>query len=587
MTQMQHKSYSHLVTLRIAWRYVRRYPLAFIGALFLSAVTTLTTLYVPRLIGHGVDCALAPGQVQFQALGVILCQIGICVFIISLGQFLATLCNNRLAYCVTRDVRNDAFDKLTNLPLSTIDARPYGEFVSCLVADAEQFADGLLMGFTQLFSGITAIVGVFIFMLRANVTITLVVVALTPISLLAASFISRRTYRLFQRQSQTRAEQTGYTQETMQGRRVTQAFNYQQEAIKRFEELDAELTESSLYAIFYSSITNPATRFVNSLVYAGVGLFGALAAINGTLTVGQLVMFLSYADQYAKPFNEISGVATELQNAFACAARLFALIESQPEPEEPSDAVVLREPQGRVELQKVDFSYDKERPLIENLNVCAQPGTIVAIVGPTGCGKTTLINLLMRFYDVDAGVASFDEIDIRQLTRESLRDAYGMVLQETWLKNGTIRENIEFGSKSLSQEELDRIARLCQIDDFIASLPQGYDTVISENGLEFSEGQRQLLCVARVMASAPTALILDEATSSIDTRAEIKIQNAFTELMQGRTCFIVAHRLSTIRNAQTILVMNQGRIIEQGNHQELLAKRGFYYRLYMSQFVNI
>lgn len=495
------------------------------------------------------------------------------------------LCNNKMTFEVVRDIRNDAFSKIEKLPLSFIDAHPYGDIESRVIADADQFADGLLMGFTQLFSGVVTIIGTLAFMLSVNVKITLAVVVITPVSFLVAGFISKRTYSMFQKQTAIRGEQTGLINEMVEGQRVVKAYNQRAHVVANFDEINDRLTDTTLKAVFYSSITNPATRFVNSLVYTCVGIVGAFSVIGGTLTVGQLTAFLSYANQYTKPFNEISGVVTELQNAIACAARVFELID---EPAQIPDAEGAAAPQtfeGHVCLDQVDFSYMKDVPLIENLSLEAKPGQKVAIVGPTGCGKTTLINLLMRFYDVCGGSISVDGTDIRMLTRDALRGGYGMVLQDTWLKSGTIRENITMGNPDVSEEEMIRVAKTCHIHSFVMKLPKGYDTLVSDNGEDFSQGQKQLLCIARVMMCHPSMLILDEATSSIDTRTELKIQDAFGRMMEGHTSFIVAHRLSTIRSADVILVMKDGHIIEQGNHRQLMEAKGFYYDLYQSQFL--
>ena len=509
---------------------------------------------------------------------------GIVIAITALAQWVMNVCNNKMTYQIVRDIRNEAFEKIEILPLKYIDSHAHGEIVSRVIADVDQFSDGLLMGFTQLFTGIITIVGTLGFMLSVNVGITLVVLFVTPVSLLVASFIAKRTFQMFRMQSEARGEQTALIDEMIGNQKVVQAFGQGKEALERFDEINGRLQKYSLQAIFFSSITNPATRFVNSLVYTGVGITGAFAALSGHLSVGQLTSFLSYANQYTKPFNEISGVVTELQNAIACAGRVFALIEEEPQAPEPEDAAVLGKVRGKVELQDVFFSYTPGQKLIENLNLSVRPGQRIAIVGPTGCGKTTVINLLMRFYDVCSGCIRVEGTDIRQLTRESLRAGYGMVLQETWLRYGTIRDNIAIGKPDASLEEVVAAAKACHAHSFIRRLPNGYDTVIGEDGGSLSQGQKQLLCISRVMLCSPPMLILDEATSSIDTRTEIKIQNAFAKLMEGRTSFIVAHRLSTVREADCILVMKDGRIIEQGKHDRLLAQNGFYAQLYNSQF---
>lgn len=571
-------------TLKKVLRYIKKYQLFVALSLVLAAVTVAGTLYIPILTGRAVDLIVSPGQVDFPGIFRLLLQTGIVIGIAAFAQWVMNLCNNHVTYRVVRDIRSEAFRKLQSLPLSYLDAHPTGEVVSRVIADVDQFADGLLMGFTQLFSGIITILGTLLFMLSVNVAITLVVVLITPVSLLVAAFIAKRTYTMFHQQSLVRGEQTGFIEEMIEGQRVVQAFGQEEKAQKRFDEINARLQGCSLRAIFFSSITNPSTRFVNSLVYTGVGVAGALSVIGGGLTVGMLSCFLSYANQYTKPFNEISGVVTELQNALACAGRVFALIEEKPQPPDPVNARTLMDPDGRVQAENVSFSYRRGQPLIENFSLQVKPGQRVALVGPTGCGKTTIINLLMRFYDVDSGAISVDGEDIRLLTRKSLRKNYGMVLQETWLKRGTIAENISYGKPGAAREEIVEAAKAAHAHSFIKRLPKGYDTIIGEGAENLSQGQKQLLCIARVMLSLPPMLILDEATSSIDTRTESRIQRAFQKMMQGRTSFIVAHRLSTIRDADVILVMRDGHIVEQGSHQDLLQKGGFYAELYNSQF---
>ena len=542
------------------------------------------TLYVPILTGQAIDSIVRPGDVDFANVASILRKIGTAVLVTMAAQWVMNVCNNKITYCVVRDIRDEAFKKIQELPLSYIDSHSYGEIVSRVIADVDQFADGLLMGFTQLFTGVITILGTLLFMLSVNVGITLVVVLITPVSLLVASFIAKRTYEMFKLQSETRGEQTALVEEILGNQKVVQAFGYEDDAQKRFDEINDRLRKCSLRGIFFSSITNPATRFVNSLVYAGVGIAGAFFVIQGGLSVGKLSCFLSYANQYTKPFNEISGVVTELQNALACAGRIFDLIEEQPQAPEAADAISLEEVDGSVKMEDVYFSYEPDQKLIEDFNLSVKPGQRVAIVGPTGCGKTTLINLLMRFYDVRRGRIVVSGRDIREITRESLRKNYGMVLQETWLRQGTIRDNIVMGRPDATEEEMIEAAKASHAHGFIKRLPNGYNTVIGEDGGSLSQGQKQLLCIARVMLCLPPMLILDEATSSIDTRTEIRIQSAFSKMMQGRTSFIVAHRLSTIREADVILVMKDGHIIEQGNHHNLLKKNGFYATLYNSQF---
>ena len=571
-------------TMRKLLRYLKKYWLLLILSLLFAALTVAMTLYLPILIGQAVDLIVAPGQVEFSTIARLLLKMGILIGATALSQWIMNACNNRITYRTVRDIRSDAFARLEILPLRYIDAHSYGEIVSRMIADVDQFADGLLMGFTQFFTGVLTIVGTLLFMLWMNPLITLVVVVITPVSLFVASFIARKTYAMFKEQSAARGEQTGIIDEMVGNQKVVQAFGYQDRAQGRFDEVNERLRKCSLRAIFFSSITNPSTRFVNSLVYVGVCVAGALSAVHGGISVGQLTSFLSYANQYTKPFNEISGVVTELQNALACADRIFELIEETPQTPEPADAKTLTNPDGSVALEDVSFSYVPEQHLIEHFDLTARPGQRIAIVGPTGCGKTTIINLLMRFYDVDSGCIRVSGEDIRDLTRGSLRTSYGMVLQDTWLKTGTIRENIVMGKPDATDEEVIAAAKASHAHGFIRRLPQGYDTPITEDGGGLSQGQKQLLCITRVMLCLPPMLILDEATSSIDTRTEIKIQEAFNRLMQGRTSFIVAHRLSTIREADVILVMKDGHIIEQGNHRTLLEKNGFYAELYRSQF---
>lgn len=588
MAQKQKKKVDHAaqrVIIKKVLRYLGRYRIFLWLSLALAFMTVALQLYIPKLTGEVVDFMIGAGKVQFAGVIGIIIKIAVSAMLAGLGQWLMNLCNNKMTYDVVRDIRNDAFHKIEQLPLSYIDSHPYGEIESRVIADADQFADGLLMGFTQLFTGVITILGTLCFMLSINIGITIAVVALTPLSFLVAGYISTHTYTMFRKQAEIRGKQTGLINEMVEGQKVVKAFNRRKEVVREFDGINEELKETSLRAIFFSSITNPATRFVNSLVYAVVGVTGALAAITGHLTVGQLTAFLSYASQYAKPFNEISGVVTELQNAIACAGRVLDLIEEEPQVPDSGQAKAPEHFDGRVDLQKVDFSYTEGQELIRDFNLQVKPGQKIAIVGPTGCGKTTLINLLMRFYDVKGGAILVDGTDVREITRHSLRSGYGMVLQETWLKSGTIRENITMGNPDTTEEEMIRIAKTCHIDSFIRRLPNGYDTAVSENGEDFSQGQRQLLCIARVMMSRPSMLILDEATSSIDTRTELKIQDAFNKMMEGKTSFIVAHRLSTIRHADCILVMKEGRIIEQGTHDSLMKEKGFYYDLYQSQFL--
>lgn len=563
---------------------LKKYKIYIIFSLIFALLTVILTLYLPIIIGNAIDCIVSEGNVDFDKITSIFIKVGIVVGITSIFQWMMNICNNKITFNVTKDLRNEAIKKIEVLPLKFIDGHSHGDIVSRVIADVDQLADGLLMGFTQFFTGIITILGTLLFMFSINVWIALLVVGLTPLSLLIAKFITSRTYSMFSKQSEIRGEETSYIDEILDGEKVVKAFGYEEEVIKNFDEINNRLDSASLKAVFYSSLTNPSTRMVNNLVYAGVILIGAFSAISGNLSVGQLTCFLSYANQYTKPFNEITGVLTELQNAFACAARIFELIEEPAEVAEIENAVVLSDAKGEVEIRNVAFSYVEGRELIKNLNVKVKKGQKVAIVGPTGCGKTTLINLLMRFYDVNAGEILIDGHDIRTLTRKSLRDSFGMVLQETWIKNGTIRENIIIGKEDATEEEIIKAAKEAHSYEFIKRMPQGFDTVISEENSGLSQGQKQLLCITRIMLSMPPMLILDEATSSIDTRTEMKIQNAFTKIMEGRTSFIVAHRLSTIQNADMILVMKDGNIIEQGNHEELLKENGFYANLYNSQF---
>ena len=581
---MSGKKGQGMAALKKVLRYIKKYRFLVALSILLAAVTVAATLYIPILTGNAVDLIVGPGQVDFAGIFRILVQVGVIILIAALAQWVMSLLNNRITYRVVRDIRNEAFHKLQALPLSYLDSHPTGQIVSRIIADVDQFADGLLMGFTQLFTGVITILGTLGFMLSVSGPITAVVVFITPVSLLVAAFIAKRTYAMFRLQSQVRGEQTGFVEEMVGGQKVVQAFRHEGEAMERFDQLNEELRKCSLRAIFFSSITNPSTRFVNSLVYTGVGIVGALLVISGGLTVGQLSCFLTYANQYTKPFNEISGVITELQNALACAGRVFELMEAQPQAPDQPDARVLEDAAGHVEIQDVSFSYRKDQRLIEDFNLDVRPGQRVALVGPTGCGKTTVINLLMRFYDVNQGSIQVEGTDIRQITRKSLRKNYGMVLQDTWLKVGTIRENIAYGKPQATLEEVVEAAKAAHAHSFIKRLPQGYDTFIGEDGGGISQGQKQLLCIARVMLYLPPMLILDEATSSIDTRTEVRIQKAFQRMMEGRTSFIVAHRLSTIRDADVILAMKDGHIIEQGDHQSLLAKGGFYAELYNSQF---
>ena len=578
------KTKSQSETLKKVFRFLGKYRIFVVLSILLAAVSVALTLYIPKLTGYAVDYIIGPGQVNLPGAVRVMIRIGICTLITALAQWLMNVCNNKMTYQVVQDIRNEAFRKIQVLPLKYIDRHPYGEVVSRVIADVDQFADGLLMGFTQLFTGIATIIGTFGFMLSVNVKITFVVVLITPVSFFVANFIAKRTFAMFRQQSEIRGEQTGMIDEMIGNQKVVQAFGQGKKVTEEFDKVNEKLGKAYLRATFFSSITNPATRFVNSLVYTGVGITGAFAVVNGSLSVGQLSSFLSYANQYTKPFNEISGVVTEFQNAVACAQRIFDLIEEEPQKPEAPDAVELKDVKGNVKVQDVAFSYVSGQKLIRDFNLEVKPGQRIAIVGPTGCGKTTLINLLMRFYDVDAGSIKVEGVDIRDMTRRSLRAGYGMVLQDTWYKTGTIRDNITMGRPDAAEEEVIAAAKASHIHSFIRRLPKGYDTWITEDGGGLSQGQKQLLCIARVMLCRPPMLILDEATSSIDTRTEIKIQAAFAELMEGRTTFIVAHRLSTVREADVILVMKDGQIIEQGNHESLLAKGGFYKRLYESQW---
>ena len=593
-----HKNISQMETLRKVLRYMKKYIPLLVVSIVLATITVAMTLYFPILTGNALDLILKAGAVDFEGIIEIVKRALIVIAVSAISQWVMNVCNNKMTYHIVMDIRKDAFLKIEKLPLKTIDGKPHGDIVSRVIADVDTFAEGLLMGFTQLFSGIATIVGTLLFMVLLDVKITLVVVVLTPISLFVASFIAKKTYSMFQLQSKTKGEQTSLINEMIENQKVVQAFSHEDEVLEEFEEINQRLEKYSLNATFFSSLVNPSTRFVNSLVYAAVGVFGALSAISGGITVGQLSCFLTYANQYTKPFNEISGVVTELQNALACAARIFELIEEEPEKPDAEDAFVLALADGSVAIENVSFSYTPEQSLIEDFNLQVSSGQRVAIVGPTGCGKTTFINLLMRFYDVNDGRISLGAMsdsaegetsmcDIMKMTRKSLRNNYGMVLQETWLKKGTIRENICMGKPDATEDEMIAAAKAAHAHSFIKRLPQGYDTLIAEDGGNLSQGQKQLLCIARVMLCLPPMLILDEATSSIDTRTEIKIQKAFLTMMKGRTSFIVAHRLSTIREADVILVMKEGKIIEQGTHEELLAMNGFYSELYNSQFAMV
>ena len=568
------------------WKHIRKYWFYIVCSLIFAALSVASQLYVPILTGNAIDHMIGVGKVDFAGVAAIVRVIVAATAVTAISQWIFGICNNKITYNVSRDLRNAAIGKIQRLPVSYLDAHPTGDLVSRVIADVEQFADGLLMGFTQFFTGVLTILGTLSFMLYVNVPITLVVVCVTPLSFIVAGFIAKKTYRNFHMQTEVRGEQTAFINEMIEGQKVVQAFCHEKENVDQFDEMNERLQKASLKAIFFSSITNPATRFVNNVVYAGVALVGALFAVSGGISVGQLSCFLSYANQYTKPFNEISGVVTELQNAMACASRIFELLDEEERTPDKADARVLTEEQvdGAVEISDVSFSYVPDRKLIEHFNLSVKPGERVAIVGPTGCGKTTMINLLMRFYDVDAGKICVSGTDIRDISRISLRRSYGMVLQDTWLKSGTIYENIAYGRPDATKEQVIEAAKAAHAHSFIKRLPDGYDTVISEDGGNISQGQKQLLCIARVMLCLPPMLILDEATSSIDTRTEIKIQQAFASMMKGRTSFIVAHRLSTIREADIILVMDSGKVIEQGTHEELLAEKGFYAKLYNSQY---
>lgn len=581
---MKHKNTSNKGTISKAIKYIKNYSYLLLLSIILATVTVALSLYIPVLVGNAVDLIVGKGRVDFEGVIKILFRIGVVAGIGALLQWVMNIVNNRITFHVIKDIREEAFRKIQRLPLGYLDTKPYGEIVSRIIADVDQFADGLLMGFTQLFTGIVTILGTLIFMISISWKISIVVVVLTPLSLFVAKFIATRTYSMFQRQSEIRANQTSFIDEMISNQKVVQAFSHEDENQQEFDKINEELEQASLKAIFYSSLTNPSTRFINSVVYAAVGLTGALAVVSGGITVGGLTSFLSYANQYTKPFNEISGVITELQNALACAARIFELIEAEPQKPDKDNAYVLNDAKGQIIIENVDFSYNPERRLIENLNLNVKPGQRVAIVGPTGSGKTTIINLLMRFYDVNNGSIKVDKEDIRDITRKSLRSSYGMVLQETWLRRGTISDNIIMGKPDATEEEIINAAKAAHAHSFIKRLPNGYDTVINEGGGSLSQGEKQLLCITRVMLCLPPMLILDEATSSIDTRSELKIQEAFARLMTGKTSFIVAHRLSTIREADIILVLKDGSIIEQGKHDQLLKKKGFYAKLYNSQF---
>ena len=571
-------------TLGKVMKYIKKYRIRVVMSLIFAAVTVITTLYLPILTGNAVDLMVEKGKVDFAGLKPIVKTMLIVLAITGVAQWIMNICNNYITYHVVQDIRKDAMDRIQIVPLKYLDGHAAGDIVSRVIADVDQFADGLLMGFTQAFTGVMTIVGTLVFMLRINVWITLVVILVTPLSFFVAGFIAKKSYSMFQMQSKERGAQTALIDEMIGNQRVVQAYGHEKRSLEQFDEINGRLEKYSLRATFFSSITNPATRFVNNLVYAGVGIVGAFFAIHGMLSVGRLTSFLSYANQYTKPFNEISGVITELQNAIACAARVFELMEAEPQEPDKPDAIELTQVKGAVELKNVSFSYVPEQKLIQDFNLMVKPGQRVAIVGPTGCGKTTVINLLMRFYDVNKGVIEVDGTDIRNMTRASLRSNIGMVLQETWLKDGTIRDNITMGKPDATEEEIIAAAKATHAHSFIKRLPQGYDTVVREDGDNLSQGQKQLLCITRVMLCQPPMLILDEATSSIDTRTEIRIQRAFEKLMKGRTSFIVAHRLSTIKNADIILVMKDGNIIEQGSHESLLAQNGFYANLYNSQF---
>lgn len=582
-TDKNTKTMTSGATLKRLMKYLKHYWFFLIVSLLMALISVALTLYLPILIGDAIDLIVGPGQVDFPGIARLVGIMAVCIGITALAQWIMNVCNNRMTYGIVRDVRRDAFDKIEKLPFQYLDTHTSGEVVNRVIADVDQFADGLLMGFTQFFTSLMTILGTLFFMLRIHAGIALVVICITPLSLFVAAFIAKKTYNMFKVQSEIRGEQTGYIDEMVGNLKVVQAYSREEASMETFDEINERLQKSSLKAIFFSSITNPSTRFVNSLVYAGVGVTGAIVAINGGISIGQLTAFLGYANQYTKPFNEISGVVTELQNALACAGRILELIDEEPQIPDAEDAVILEDVHGNVAIDDVSFSYVPEQKLLEHVSLKVAAGQRIAIVGPTGCGKTTLINLLMRFYDVNSGQILVEGNDIRQVTRASLRESYGMVLQETWLKTGTIRENIAMGRPDATDEEIIQAAKLTHAHSFIKRLPQGYDTVVTENSDSLSQGQKQLLCIARVMLCHPPMLILDEATSSIDTRTELKVQEAFARLMEGRTSFIVAHRLSTIQGADEILVMKDGNIIEQGNHQQLLQKRGFYYELYNSR----
>ena len=584
MADTKNKLRSQSATMRRVLRYIRPYLPMLALSLVLALITVALTLYVPILVGRAVDCLLGVGAVDFDTLRTVLLTIGVCVLLTAAAQWVMNVINNRITYLTVQDIRRDAFAHMQELPLSYLDAHPSGDTVSRMISDADTFADGLLMGFTQLFTGVVTILGTLVFMLTLSPRITLVVVLITPVSLLVANFIASRTYSMFRLQSQTRGEQTALIDEVIGEQKLVQAFGHEASSLAQFDEVNERLRACSLRAVFFSSLTNPCTRFVNSLVYAGVGLTGALSVVGGALTIGGLSSFLSYANQYTKPFNEISGVITELQNALACAGRIFELIDEPAQEPDAPDAKTLQSVRGEVDIDHVSFSYTPERKLIEDFTLHVRPGQRVAIVGPTGCGKTTMINLLMRFYDVKSGTISVDGQETRGVTRRSLRQNIGMVLQDTWLSSGTIRDNIAMGRPDATDEEIIAAAKASHAHSFIRRLPEGYNTVISETGGQLSQGQKQLLCIARVMLCLPPMLILDEATSSIDTRTELKVQDAFATMMKGRTSFIVAHRLSTIKSADVILVMRDGHIVEQGTHRELLEQGGFYAKLYQSQF---
>ena len=582
-TDKNTKTMTSGATLKRLMKYLKHYWFFLIVSLLMALISVALTLYLPILIGDAIDLIVGPGQVDFPGIARLVGIMAVCIGITALAQWIMNACNNRMTYGIVRDVRRDAFDKIEKLPFQYLDTHTSGEVVNRVIADVDQFADGLLMGFTQFFTSLMTILGTLFFMLRIHAGIALVLICITPLSLIVPAFIAKKTYNMIKVQSEIRGEQTGYIDEMVGNLKVVQAYSREEASMETFDEINERLQKSSLKAIFFSSITNPSTRFVNSLVYAGVGVTGAIVAINGGISIGQLTAFLGYANQYTKPFNEISGVVTELQNALACAGRILELIDEEPQIPDAEDAVILEDVQGNVAIDDVSFSYVPEQKLLEHVSLKVAAGQRIAIVGPTGCGKTTLINLLMRFYDVNRGQILVEGNDIRQVTRASLRESYGMVLQETWLKTGTIRENIAMGRPDATDEEIIQAAKLTHAHSFIKRLPQGYDTVVTENSDSLSQGQKQLLCIARVMLCHPPMLILDEATSSIDTRTELKVQEAFARLMEGRTSFIVAHRLSTIQGADVILVMKDGNIIEQGNHQQLLQKRGFYYELYNSR----